>query len=163
MQNYVRALAQQRGFKTVLEEETETGGRVDIGLTRDDIRIAIEISVTNTLDYEVKNIQKCIEAGYTHIFMLSESLIHLKNIKKRAKSIIDKEVLKKIKYITSSELAQNLDNLTHKPKKDVKRIRGYRVKSNHIEICDKDAESRANKIQDIIMKSIKNRSNVQSS
>ena len=151
LQNYVKKLGQLRGFKTAIEEQTATGGRVDISLIRGDIRIAVEISVTNTLDYEVKNIQKCIEAGYTHIYMVSEGMTHLKNIKARAQSTIDKVLLKKVKYLIPLELAQSLDNLEAPKPKNVKRVRGYLVKSNHVDITSTQAEEKNDTLQKIIL------------
>ncbi|MFT5890394.1 MAG: hypothetical protein ACI9Y7_000484 [Dokdonia sp.] len=151
LQNYVKALGQKRGYKTVIEEKTATGGRVDIGLTRDDFRIAVEISVTNTLDYEVKNIQKCIDDGYNHVYMVSESMIHLKNISTRAKATIEKTLLKKVKYLTPLQLPEHLDNFTQEKPQNVKRVRGYRVKSNHIDITSSSAEEKNDTLQKIIL------------
>lgn len=154
LQNFVRTLALQRDFKATLEEEIENGGRVDIALLRNELKIAVEISVTNTLDYEVKNIQKCIDAGYTHICMLSESMVHLRNIKKRANKTIEKAMLKKVIYLMPLEFAKYLDGFTEKkPQMKNKRVRGYRVKSNHVDINSNQAESKNNILQNIILSS----------
>jgi len=154
LQKFVRDLAIQRNFKTVLEEETQTGGRVDIGLTKNDIRIAIEISVTNTLDYEVKNIQKCLDAGYTYVYMLSESLIHLKNISKRANSVIDKRKLRQVKFLAPLQLVSELDSFVAAAPKTEKRVRGYLVKSNHVDITEMNADEKADTLQNIILSGI---------
>ncbi len=132
LQNHVRALAIQRGFEAVFDEKTTTGGRVDIGLIRDSIRIAVEISVTNTIDFEVENIQKCIYAGYTHVYMVSESMTHLKNIQKRADATLDKHSRQCIRYLLPLELAENLNDLSvSQNNKNLKRVVGRRVKGNN--------------------------------
>lgn len=131
LQNEVRSLAIQRGFKATIEQETENGGRVDIALIRDDICIAVEILVTNTLDYEVRNIQKCIDSRYTHVCMLSESLVHLKNIRKRASQTIDKIAIKKVSYLIPLEFPKYLDDFIVDKKTNTKRVRGYRVVTNY--------------------------------
>ncbi len=132
LQDFVKKVAQERGYKVTIEKQTDNGGRVDVSLLKDDVKIAIEISVTNTLDYEVQNIQKCIDDGYHYIFMISESMVHLKNIKTRAKETIDSISLKKVTYFTPLSLVQNLDALTKDtPKASTKRVRGYRVTTNY--------------------------------
>jgi hypothetical protein len=156
LQDYVRALALQRDFKATAEEQTENGGRVDIALLRNELSIAVEISVTNTLDYEVQNIQKCIDAGYTNICMLSESMVHLKNIKKRANKTIEKAMLKKVSYLMPLEFAKYLDGFTEKkPRPQNKRVRGYRVKAHHLDIASNQAESKNTILQNIILSSSK--------
>ena len=44
LQNFVKKVSQQRGYKVTIEEQTENGGRVDVGLLKDDLKIAIENS-----------------------------------------------------------------------------------------------------------------------
>ncbi len=155
LQEYVRTIGLQRGFKATLEDELPNGKRIDVTLVKDELRIAIEISVTNTIDYEVQNIKKCLEAEYSHIYMISESKVHLKNIAKKAKEIIDKPLLKKVRYLPSQELSQQLDTFTQKKSKNNKRVRGYRVTSNHIDIASPQAEEKNENIQKIILTNIK--------
>lgn len=157
LQNHVKTIAIQRGYKGVLEEKTKSGGRVDISLLKEKIRIAVEVSVTNTIDYEVGNIIKCIEDGYTHVCMLSESLIHLKNIKKRSQKQLNKKQLAQVTYLTPLEFPNYLDSLSPKEKQVVKRVRGYRVKSNHIDIQRKDADEKGKTIKDVVLQSLKNK------
>ena len=130
LQNYVRTMAHQRGFKVTIEEEIQDGGRVDVGLIKNDIKIAIEISVTNTNEYEVRNIQKCIDAEYSLIYMISESAIHLKNIQKRVKNVIDKKYLNQLFFFTPQELSSYLDVIDTKEEKRGERVKGWRVNVN---------------------------------
>jgi Type IV secretion-system coupling protein DNA-binding domain len=155
LQNYVRALALQRDFKASIEESIDGGGRVDIGLIKGDMRIAVEISVTNSLDYEVQNIQKCIDAGYTYIYMISESMVHLKNIRRRGIETINKESLKSVKYFTPLELPSYLDSFSEIKIPNIKRVRGYRVKSNQMNISPSKADEKSSELRNIILKSVK--------
>ena len=95
LQYYVRSMAQQRGFKSTIEESTLKGGKVDVSLLKDDIRIAIEISVTNRVDYEVQNIQKCLEDNYSLVYMISENEKHLKKIKEQTLKVVSKNCTQK--------------------------------------------------------------------
>lgn len=131
IQNYVRTMAHQRGFKVVLEEELSDGKRVDVGLTKNDMRIAIEISVTNTNDYEVQNIQKCIENKFNYIFMISDSERHLKNIQTKTFEVINKKHHNRIFFVASDNFVEILDSLITEKQTTEKQIKGYRVKTNY--------------------------------
>lgn len=133
LQEYTRAMALQRGFKATIEEETKDGGRVDVGLVRDNLKVAIEISVTNTVDYETQNIQKCIKAGYNLVLVISNDDKHRKNIQKKSKELIDKDSLKKVFFIKSEGLCDFLDATEPKmpQTKNEKRVNGWRVKVNY--------------------------------
>jgi len=56
LQTLIKKLANQRGFKAVIEQEVD-GGRVDVSLLKDGLTIACEIALHNSADYEVKNIE----------------------------------------------------------------------------------------------------------
>lgn len=152
LQYYVRSMALQRGFKATIEDSTlNGGGKVDVSLLKDDIRIAIEISVTNRVDYEVQNIQKCLDDDYSLVYMISEDEKHLKNIKEQALKSISKKQHSKIHFFKSEELQLYLDALIQ-PKTKVKRVRGYRVNVDYK--TDNDSSKQAS-ITDIIMKALR--------
>ncbi len=151
IQNYIRSMALQRGFKATLEDSTLNGGKVDVSLLKDDIRIAIEISVTNRVDYEVQNIQKCLDDNYSLVYMISEDEKHLKNIKEQALKNISKKQHLKIHFFKSEELLLYLDALIQ-PKTKVKRVRGYRVNVDYK--TDNDTNKQAS-ITNIIMKALR--------
>ncbi len=152
IQNYVLSLGQQRNFITQLEVPTADGGRIDVVLKRDKLKIAVEVSVTNTTDYELQNITKCLREDMSHVFLISESKVHLTNIKKKAKEKLDTLMYKKIGFGTPAQFLTFLGKFDTKPKKTIKHVRGYRVKSNYKDIGNSDAHSRNQKIQDIILR-----------
>ncbi len=155
IQHYVRTIGQQRGFVAELETQTNGGGRIDVTLKKDDVHIAVEVSVTNTVDYEVQNITKCLGESFSIIYVISESKIHLSNIKKRAKENIETKAFKKVKFGSPSDFLSFLNAYVEKPKKSIKKVRGYRVKTSHIDINSVDASKRNEKIQDIIVRAKK--------
>ncbi|WP_323787702.1 type IV secretory system conjugative DNA transfer family protein [Psychroserpens sp.] len=160
IQNYVLTLGQQRGFITELETQTSAGGRIDVSLKKDDIHIAVEVSVTNTIEYETQNIQKCIKENYLLVYMISESKVHLKNIKRRTEEVLSDDDYKKVKFGSPSQFLSFLNTFTKKPKVKNKKVCGYRVKTNHVDVNDIEAQSKNSKIQDIILKSgSKNKNN----
>ena len=103
------------------------GDRVDVHLKSEKYSIACEISVTNKVDYEVGNIQKCLAANYDYVLCLSQNRKHLHKIQTKAEEIIDTEKLKKVFFLDPQYLPEQLDSLMVEQPKE-KTVRGYRVK-----------------------------------
>lgn len=155
LQLHVLKLGQQRGFLSEIETKTKSGGRIDVTLVKKNIKIAVEISVTNTSQYEVENIKKCIDEGYSIVYVICESKVHLSNINKTAKEKLESIELKKVQYGSPSDFLSFINKFSDTPKKNVKQVKGYRVKTNHIDINSVDASKRNHKIQEIILRSKK--------
>ena len=64
LQQLIKQLAEERGFRATIEETILDGaGRVDVSLVCDEIRVACQVSVTTTKDWELGGIEKCFAAG----------------------------------------------------------------------------------------------------
>ncbi len=127
LQMKMREIAHKLGFKASIEEQLEGGLRVDVGLQMDGIRVGCEIAVTNTVEYEMNNVQKCFDAGFSHVIILVEDVKHRRNIEKKVESTFTKlrprifiTPIEKVEYILSEILPKG-------PQKTVKRIKGYKV------------------------------------
>jgi len=125
LQESLKRLAEGLGCKATLEASTPSeDGKVDVLIQRQQETIGIEISVTNTAEYEAKNIEKCLRAGYTQVWMCSEDSQHLAKIKKIF-SIENENVF----FYRPEEAAQVLQSWAaakQAPKEKV--VKGYRVK-----------------------------------
>ena len=128
LQTFIKKIAEQRGFKASIEEIVENG-RIDVALVKDSIKIACEIAVFNSVEYEFKNICKCLNSKYSLICVVSNDEKHLDDIKGKVVSEIeDKEG---IFFYTPKQMSAFLDSLMPLQGKEMKRIRGYRVKVNY--------------------------------
>jgi hypothetical protein len=68
LQALVKKMAEGRGYKAETELPTpDNKGKVDIALTKDGRRTAVEICVSTTAIGELHNIRKCVDAGYDDI------------------------------------------------------------------------------------------------
>jgi excisionase family DNA binding protein len=73
IQDLIRKVAEDRGFEVSIEETVLDGhGYVDVTLVRDDLRIACEISITTRVPHEVRNLAKCLAAGFAYAVLISE-------------------------------------------------------------------------------------------
>lgn len=152
-QTFIKKTAEARGFKATIEEPTQDGGRVDVGLLLNDLRIACEISVTNTVDYEVKNIQKCINEGYHIIYMISANKEHLAEIRNASIKLIPAEHHKQLFFMQKEQVGNALDGLLQTSKKPIeKTYKGYRVKVNINE--SKTSVRNIDSLRDIILKNL---------
>lgn len=155
IQEYIKKVAEARNFKAVLEEPINNGtGKVDVSLNRDDLKIACEISVTNTIEYEVQNIQKCITADYLLVFMISNDPKHLNEIRSLAIQEIEPTFHNRIYFVSKDEFVNQLDLLlAQKSQPEETRANGYRVQLNYL--GSQDISSQQKTLKDIIVSSLR--------
>jgi len=87
-------------------------------------------AVSNSIDYELKNISKCISAGYKQVCVVSKDEKHLERIKEKMADEIKGE--NQIHFFMPNQVTEFLDSLAEKPEEKVERIRGYRVKVRYV-------------------------------
>lgn len=132
LQTKLKVVAENRGWKATIEQELASGGRVDLALSFGEVTVACEISVTNTAEYEVGNISKCLEAGFSLVYLISSDANHLEKIKERAQGDIGTAHMKRVLFLHPDTFLETLER--HEPKSEVpeKRIKGYRVRVNYV-------------------------------
>lgn len=70
-QSVIKSYAEGKGHRSAIEEPIPEGKEtVDLGLERDGIRIAVEVSITTGIDHEASNAAKCLNAGYGKVVTL---------------------------------------------------------------------------------------------
>lgn len=127
LQSFIKKLGQDRNYISTSEYPTDDGGRIDILLEKDALKIGFEISETNTPDYEVKNIKKCLKAGCIPVVMVSKNKNHLDEIKLLADkelSVKDREL---VYYFQPDQISSFLDEFVNLPEKNEEVIKGYRI------------------------------------
>ena len=127
LQNVIKKLGQERGFISTIEKETNEGGRIDVALEKEAVKIAFEISITNTPEYEIKNIKKCLSNGYSPIVMVSKNKNHLNKIQALAKKELAKKDLDIVLFIQPDEITTLLDGIQIKKKKSEEIVKGFRI------------------------------------
>jgi len=128
LQTLIKKMAESRGYKAVIEEQTGDGGRVDVGLLKGDSKIAVEISVTTPDTWEIQNIQKCLTAGYMPVIVCSQDRKHLEKIRKIVETTLDPLIQTNVLLFEPEALFLYLDQRTAEEKSGEERVKGYRVK-----------------------------------
>jgi hypothetical protein len=112
LQDRIRVVAEQRGFRAMLEMPVGTGREtVDVGLVRSDLRIACEVSVTTTIDHEVGNVRKCLRDRFDLIAVVTSNERRLKQIEAAVSGCLDATDAGKVKYFQPEEFIQYVGNL----------------------------------------------------
>ncbi len=72
LQSFIARIGETLGFKAT-PEKSVPDGQIDVLLERHDLSVACEISVHQTVEYEVKNVMKCLAAGYEQVIVVVEN------------------------------------------------------------------------------------------
>lgn len=71
IQAVICRMGETYGFSAELEKSVAGGaGLIDVALERENLKIACEVSVTSTAQYELKNILKCLAAGFDYAIVV---------------------------------------------------------------------------------------------
>lgn len=118
----VVAHAHSFGWKADIEAPVEDG-RIDVLLSNGDILVGVEVSTTNTVEYEIHNIAKCLKHGCGFVICISPSSAKLKGIT----ASLDESMISKVICIKPEGFVDWLTAQSNKtPEENV--VRGYRVK-----------------------------------
>lgn len=94
-QSVIKIHAQGKGYEVSVEEPIpSTNEAVDLGLSQNGKRIAVEISVTSSAKLEMNNISKCLKANYDKVivFTLEEAkMLEIQNLIKKVLSSEEQE------------------------------------------------------------------------
>jgi excisionase family DNA binding protein len=113
LQAVIRRMAESYGFRVEIEKGVLGGaGSVDVSLERENLKIACEVSVTSTTDYETKNILKCLAAGYDYAIVAVSNQKKLPALNTRLYSAVPLEQQEKVKALSLTGLLTFLRELT---------------------------------------------------
>jgi hypothetical protein len=156
LQHLIKQLADERGFRTSIEEVILDGaGRVDVSLVRGERRIACEISVTTGRDHELGNIEKCLAAGYTEIVLVGSNERHIKSLTKFIDENLEESERGKVRYAVPESLIEYLDSLGEPPLPTEQMVRGYKVRTVQQPVDPKEANARRQAIVGVLARSLK--------
>jgi len=152
----VKQLAEERAFKASIEEPIlEGAGRVDVHLSRDTRKIAVEISVTTGKDWELQNVEKCLAAGYEEILVVSTNARHLKSLARFIPENLDEAVRGKVQFFSTEDFIEYLDQGTSAtPSTSESTVRGYKVKVTRQALSHADIAERRSAVAQVIARSL---------
>lgn len=153
IQHLIKGLAEERGFRAVIEEPVGTG-QIDVALHRSDVSIACEISVTSTPTSEARNLAKCLAGPFSRVFAVATDAKRLKAVEAAARAAIDEVQLARIDFLTPEMLTEALDAIA--PPVEESTVHGYRVKVSRTPVGISEAKDRRATVARVIAQSIRN-------
>jgi hypothetical protein len=113
LQAVIRRVAETYGLQVQIEKSVSAGaGFVDVSLERENLKIACEVSVTSTAEYETKNVLKSLEAGYDYALAVVSDQKKIPSLDAKLSSQLSSEQLKKVKTLGLTGLITFLRELT---------------------------------------------------
>lgn len=112
LQRLARDWGEERGFRATVEEEILGGaGRVDVGLVREGLRIAVEVSITNTPVQVSEAITKALAAGYGHVAIVAPDPGLRGRIEQHLDGVLGVADRKRVRCVDAEGLRSFLDAL----------------------------------------------------
>jgi hypothetical protein len=156
LQTLIKKMAEARGYKALIEEPTPDGkGRVDVALEKNGKRIACEIGITTTKEWEVHNLLKCIAAGYNPVIAISNDKKGIELMQKQVNETLDANTRKKVFVMEPEQLFFYLDTETAKEATTEKRVKGYRVKVEYSASPQEETKQRRESVAKAVLNSLK--------
>jgi hypothetical protein len=156
LQNLIKKIAEDKGYKATIEQLALGGqAKIDVALERNGKKIACEISMTSTDEQEVKNIEKCLAAGYEKVILSSpekKTLVSVKALVSETLSISDQA---KILYLQPEELLHHLDELEAAEQSKEERIKGYKVKVQYQATKEEEKKAKREAVAQVILQAMK--------
>jgi hypothetical protein len=154
LQTLIKKMAEEKGYKATVEEAIPDG-RVDVGLIRDGTKIAIEISVTNTAEYESANIEKCLKAGYNTVIMVAQDKRHLERIRTLVTEKLSEVDQGKVMFFEPEELFFYFEEEAAKGSMKEERVKGYKVKVQYQAVNSQEKKIKREAVAQVILGAFK--------
>ena len=156
VQTLVKKMAEARGYKASIEALTPDGqGRVDVLLQRGEKRIACEIGVTTTKEWETHNIIKCVNAGYEVVVAVASDKKGVEVMQKQVKENLSDALQERIFVFEADQLFHFLDQENAKEASTEKRMKGFRVKVEYNAVSEETMKKKKDSISKMVLDSLK--------
>ena len=130
IQQRIKQAAEELGFRSIIEKPVLDGqGSVDLWLERTGQTIACEISISTTIDHEVRNVVKCLKAGVPKVAIICLDEERLRKIGSAVSGSLGAELAAQVEYFQPDQFVTYLKTLpTEIPKEQTTVRRGYKIK-----------------------------------
>lgn len=154
LQQLIKRWGEERGYKATIEKQV-AGGSVDVALEKDGQAIACEICVTTTVEHEVGNIKKCLQAGFRRIAVVTSEKKVLGKIKEAALAEINESQVEAVQFFLPEDFFVFLDQSAAESKGKEETIKGYKVKVKYKSITVDEQRARKEAIAKTILQAMK--------
>lgn len=156
LQMLVKDLAEQQGFRATVEAPLKGGsGQIDVQLDRDQVSVAVEISVSTPAAYERDKFARCLEAQYTHVAVV---LAKTKSGQARFRDLLlgelSEDQRQRVSLLSPEEVPDFIASLAPPPQPTESVVKGYKVRLSHATSSPEDTKARKDALARIIAQSL---------
>jgi hypothetical protein len=156
LQNLIKKIAEDKGYKATIEFPVLDGsGRIDVSLERNGRKIACEISMSSTEGQELKNVQKCLVAGYEKAIVCSPDKKTLAGVKALVSQNITESDQRKICFFQPEELFQFFEEEAAAELTKEERVKGYKVKVQYQAASEDEKKAKREAVAQVILQALK--------
>jgi hypothetical protein len=113
IQKRLKEAAEKLGFLAITEKPIlDRTGSVDLALESFQHRIAVEITVTTTIDHEVGNVIKCLRADFPRIAVVSSIPSKLEQMKQAVVGALGPELSSRVSYFLPDAFIESLKEMS---------------------------------------------------
>jgi hypothetical protein len=155
LQHLIKRLAEERNVRATIEENILSGkGQVDVSLVLGKRKIACEISVTTNKDHELQNVEKCIAAGYSEIWLIGATDKHSKSLAKFIEEHLDDGHGASIRYLSPETIADAVDEVAGPAPTTTAKVKGYTVTTKSERLSPEESAKRRSAIAEVVARGI---------
>jgi hypothetical protein len=112
IQEKVKGVAEKLGYLVTTELPVlNRSGSIDLALQHVSGNIAVEVTVTTTIDHEVGNVNKCLKAGYQSVVVLSPSEAKLAQMKAAVDAAFSSDLARSVSYFLPDAFCSHLQSM----------------------------------------------------
>jgi hypothetical protein len=149
-------MAEEKDYRAIIEQPTPDGqGRVDVSFERNGKRIACEIALTTTDEQELKNIEKCLGAGYEKVILCSPEKKTLEKVKTLASQKLKESDQKRVLFFQPEELFFYLEEEAASEASKEERVKGYKVKVKYQPVKETEKKTKREAVAQVIAQALR--------
>lgn len=152
LQELVKRWGASRGYRVTIEKQVLDGlGSVDVALEKENVSIACEISVTSTAEQELRNVKKCLAAGFSHVVVICPDRKSLPKTKEFILGGIYQPACDRVHFYAPEEFFAFAESLDTQIKRGDETVRGYKVKVRYKALGDEEKSARKHAISEVVL------------
>ncbi len=111
IQQQIRRTAHELGLGADIEYHIGEGMHIDIVISTATQNIAVEISISSSAQHECRNIEKCITAGFSTIWIIAETKNHLQAIRHAVEQLDRMTVGVELQFLLPDQAIEELSTM----------------------------------------------------
>jgi type IV secretion system coupling TraD/TrwB family protein len=132
LQQLIRQWGHGMGYLATVEKSVLDGaGLIDVTLEKTGRKVACEITITTPIENEIRNVRKCIEAGFDYVAVVAPDEKRLGKTEKAMRLALSEGELGKTRFFTPDALFAFVEELEAEDASKETNVRGYKVKVNY--------------------------------